>query len=113
MIELNFIIHNMVIIFWNILDHDFIIAALEKFGFKSNLIDWIKIFLNKQESCVISGGVTTQYFRSKRAAYLFISCLESLFIFIKNNENIESVSILKIRICIQDLLMILDFSWKT
>ena len=111
----------MVIIFWNILDHDFIIAALEKFGFKSNLIDWIKIFLNKQESCVISGGVTTQYFRSKRAArqgdpmsaYLFISCLESLFIFIKNNENIESVSILKIRICIKDLLMILDFSWKT
>ena len=100
------------------MNHDFIIAALEKFWFKSSLIDWIKIFLDKQESCVISGGVTTEYFRLKRgahqedpiSAYLFILCLKVLFIFIKNNENIESVSILKIRICIQDMLMILDFS---
>lgn len=28
----------------NSLDHDFIIATLEKFGFKSNFIDWIKFF---------------------------------------------------------------------
>ena len=78
----------------------------------------LRFFLNKQESCVINGGVTTQYFRLKRgahqgdpiSAYLFILCLEFLFIFVKNNENTESVSILKIRICILDMLMILDFS---
>ena len=35
--------------------------SLEKFGFRANFIDWIKIFLNEQKSCVINGGVTTQY----------------------------------------------------
>ena len=28
------------------LDQDVIIATLKKFGFKSNFINWIKIFLN-------------------------------------------------------------------
>ena len=42
------------------LDHSFFITALEKFGFGTNFIDWIKNFLNEQESCVINGGVTTQ-----------------------------------------------------
>ena len=38
------------------LDHDFIIAALEKFGFKPNFMDWIKIFLNERESCAVNWG---------------------------------------------------------
>ena len=78
-----------------------IIAALVKFGFKSNFIELIKMFLNEQESCVINGGAATQYFRLKRvtrqgdriSAYPFILCLEILFIVIKNDENIEGVSI--------------------
>ena len=37
------------------LDHTFLISALEKFGFGKAFIDWIKIFLNEQESCVING----------------------------------------------------------
>ena len=41
------------------LDHIFLITTLLKFGYGTNLIDWIKIFLNKQESFVINGGVTT------------------------------------------------------
>ena len=60
-----------------------IIAALVKFGFKSNFIELIKMFLNEQESCVINGGAATQYFRLKRvtrqgdriSAYPFILCL--------------------------------------
>ena len=37
-------------------DHTFLISALEKFGFGKTFIDWIKIFLDEQESCVINGG---------------------------------------------------------
>ena len=38
------------------LDHDFLISVLNKFGFGKNFINWIKIFTNNQESCVINGG---------------------------------------------------------
>ena len=33
------------------LDYSFLITILEKFGFGTNFIDWIKIFLNDQKSC--------------------------------------------------------------
>ena len=53
---------------------------------------------NKQESCVINGANTTQYFLEKGAcqgdpisAYLFIMVLEVLFILIKNNSCIEGL----------------------
>ena len=37
------------------LDHTFLIIVLEKSGFGKTLINWIKIFLNDQELCVING----------------------------------------------------------
>ena len=40
---------------YDLLDHTFSISVLEKFGFEKTFIDWIKIFLNDQESCVIEG----------------------------------------------------------
>ena len=59
------------------LDHDFIswfyITALKKFGFKSSFMDWVKIFLYQQESCVVNGDVTNQYFRLKISIYISIS----------------------------------------
>ena len=69
------------------LDHSFLLATLEKFGFGTNFIDWIKIFLNEQESCVINEGVTTQYSKLEKGAQrgdpvsasLFILRLELLF----------------------------------
>ena len=41
------------------LDHNFLISTLEKYGFVQNVIWWVKILLNDQESCV-SGGKTTK-----------------------------------------------------
>ena len=38
------------------LEHTFIEAVLKKQGFGPYFIDWIKIFLKDQESCVINGG---------------------------------------------------------
>ena len=81
------------------LDHTFLISTLEKFGFGKAFRDWIKIFLNEQESFVINGGITAKYFKLEKGAiqanpvsvYLFILCLEILFLLIKNNKNIKGI----------------------
>ena len=62
------------------LDHDFLVHVLNKFGFGSNFITWIKLLLNSQQSCVISRCITTPYFNLEKgarqgdpvSAYLFI-----------------------------------------
>ena len=38
------------------MNHAFLLAALKKYGFGDNFIDWIQIILSSQESCVINGG---------------------------------------------------------
>ena len=50
------------------MNHAFLTAALKKYGFGDNFIDWIKTLLNNQESCVINGGQTTKYFKLERGA---------------------------------------------
>ena len=83
------------------LDHDFLLFFLRKFGFGENFIHWIKVLLNKQQSCVINGGFTTQYFNLEKGArqgdpilaYLFILALEVLFELIKSNDDIRGITI--------------------
>ena len=75
------------------LDHDFLLFAFKKNGFGENFIHWIKVLLNKQQSCIINGGFTTQYFNLEKgacqsepiSAYLFILALEVLSKIIINN----------------------------
>ena len=62
---------------------------------------WIKVLLNKQQSCVINGVFTIQYFNLEKgalqgdsmSAYLFILALEVLFELIKNNDDIRGITI--------------------
>ena len=62
------------------LDHGYLLVVLKIFGFGNNFIDWIKILLLNQESCVNNGDNTTPYFKLEKAArqgypapvYLFI-----------------------------------------
>ena len=42
------------------LNHQFLLEVLNKFGFPDYFLEWISIFLKKQESCVINGGTTTK-----------------------------------------------------
>ena len=71
-------------------NHLFLITALEKNDFKEGFIKWIQILIQNQESWVINGGTTTNYFKPERgtrqdnpiSAYLFVLALEIGFLFI-------------------------------
>ena len=83
------------------LDHNFLISALEKYGFGKNFISWVKILLKNQESCVLNDGTTSKYFLLKRgarqgdpiSAYLFILALEILFHLIRSKPEIKGLAI--------------------
>ena len=85
------------------LDHTFLLATLSKFNFGRNFIDWIKIILNGQESCVFNGGFSTGYFPLQRgcrqgdpiSAYLFIIAFEVLLEMIRAKKEIKGISILE------------------
>ena len=61
-------------------EHSFILATLESFGFCRQFIHWAGVILNKAESCVIYNGHSTGYFPLERgcrqddplSAYLLI-----------------------------------------
>ena len=53
----------------DLLDHDFLVSSLEKYGFAQNFILWVNILLKDQESWVINGGKTTKYFLLGRGTH--------------------------------------------
>ena len=67
----------------------FLIKVLEKYGFEKDFIKWIKILLQNQESWIVNGGTTTNYFKLEKgtrqgepiSAYLFILVLSSILIY--------------------------------
>ena len=64
---------------FDLLDYNFIISKLEKYGFGKNFISWGKILLKNQESRVFNSGTTTKYFllgRGARQGHPFILALE-------------------------------------
>ena len=83
------------------LDHEFILAVLKKSGFGKNFVSCVETLLNNQEPCVINAGITTRYFPLQRgarqgdpmSAYVFVLCLEILFILIKNDPNVKGIEI--------------------
>ena len=47
-------------------DHNFIIAALEAYGFGPDFFQWVKTLLYDQKSCVMNNGHSTGYFNLER-----------------------------------------------
>ena len=86
---------------FDLVNHGFLIAILEKFGFGKTFIEWIKILLKNQESCVINGGKTSPYFKLERgtrqgdpiSAYLFIIVIEVIFLNIIQNSHIKGIKL--------------------
>ena len=82
-------------------NHYFLLAILEKYGFKKNFLRWIETLLNNQESCIINGGITTHYFTLNKgtcqgdpiSVYLFVLVLEAVSCVIKSNKNIKGLNI--------------------
>ena len=78
-----------------------IIYDIGRYGFGNKFVKWVKILLKNQESCIISGGNTTRYFKLEKgtrqadpiSAYLFTLVLEIVFLSIKENKNIEGLNI--------------------
>ena len=76
-------------------------SLLKRYGFGDDFIKWIKTLLINQESCILNGGKRTCYFKLERgirqgdpiSAYLFILVLETAFILIRINSNIEGLNI--------------------
>ena len=74
---------------------------MKKFGFGNNFVNWSETLISKQESCVINGGNTTQYFHLERgahqgdpiSAYIFILALEVLSFLVRNNKDIKGLNI--------------------
>ena len=45
-------------------NHCFLIEVLEKYGFEKDFIKWIKILLQNEESCIVNGRTTINYFKT-------------------------------------------------
>ena len=95
-------------------EHNFMFAVLKSFGFGSQFIQWVRTFLKNAESCVFSNVHSTGYFMLERGtrqgdplfAYLFILCVETLFVQIRNNDDIKGVRLgdneIKLSACSDD-----------
>jgi len=83
-------------------DHDFLFCVLENAGFGEPFLNWIKILVKNQMSCVTNAGTTTTYFDLLRgcrqgdpiSAYLFILVIEVFFQMVRTNRLIEGLTIL-------------------
>ena len=64
---------------------------------------WVEMLLEFHKSSIINGSNTTKYFKLKKvarqgdpvSAYLFILCLEIVFILIKANKRVKIINIVE------------------
>ena len=53
---------------FDLVDHSFLLAVLQKYGFGERFLKWIQILIKSQESYVVNGGITTKFFGLDRGA---------------------------------------------
>ena len=83
------------------LEWDFIDYCLKRLNFGESLRGWVRTFYTDVECCVLNNGWTTSSFKLSKGArqgcplspYLFIICAEFLACMIRQDEEIEGISI--------------------
>lgn len=79
----------------------FLEKVLISFGFKRDIITWIKVFYNNIKSTVSLNGNISKWFQIKRGCrqgdpispYLFILCVEIMALMIRQNNDIKGITI--------------------
>ena len=82
-------------------DHSFLLAVLQKYGFGERFLKWIQILIKNKKYCVANGGITTKFVcldrgvrqRGPISAFFFILALDVSFILIKSNNNSKGLDI--------------------
>ena len=79
----------------------FMYRILEFFQFGHGFINWIKLFNNNIQATVIQCGTLSDFFSISSgarqgdpiAAYVFIVCVQILYLQVQSNENIKGIKI--------------------
>ena len=82
-------------------DHNFIFSTLNKFGFGSEFIQWIKTLFKNSQSYVMKNRNSTGYFNLERGTrqgnplspYLFILPLDIFFVQVRGDSSIKDFRI--------------------
>ena len=83
------------------LEWNFILKALETFGFGASLVQWVKTFYNNIQSCVINNGYATPFFELQRgvrqgcplSGILFVIAVEILANSIRDDQSKIGINI--------------------
>ena len=83
------------------IEHPFLLAVLKSFGLGPQFIHWGRTIFKNAESCMMNNGHSRGYFPLERgtrqgdplSAYLFILCVETLFIQIRENKEVKGIRI--------------------
>ena len=107
------------------IDHDYIFKVLNYFNFGNSFINWIKLFYNDAQSCVINNGHMSEFFKIERGVrqgcplspYLFILAIEVLYKSVQNDDNIKGITLynreIKNTAFADDATFMMDGSKKT
>ena len=110
---------------FNSLEWSFILDTLRFFRFGTSIINWVRVFYDKTESCILNNGWASNFFETQRGVrqgcplspYLFILAAEVMAKAIRNNKNIKGISVnnqeVKISQYTDDTTLILDGSLKS
>ena len=52
---------------FDFLGHSVLLASLKKHGYRTELIKWIEVLLEWQESCITNGGNATKCFKLQKS----------------------------------------------
>ena len=70
-------------------NHQFLIAILEKIGFGTEFIEWIKVLLNNQESRVINKETSNiEGFEIFQKKFIYTAYADDTTFFLKNTESV-------------------------